>query len=104
MRQANGVLETSVCEVNVTGQGRLSGYQEGGSSTCNVVIDSIATNSSDYSCLCLEAQSTPGLATASSSCSSACDQSYDGLIGSAVATDSSDTSYTCLPSSEIGMP
>lgn len=103
LKSSDGPMQTSVCEVNVTGQGRLSGYQEGGSSSCNVVSSSLAGNFSDYSCLCLQLDATPGLATATgSSCSAACDQSIDGLTGSAIATESSEASYTCLPTPEIG--
>ena len=103
MREADSSIQTAVCEVNVTGHGRLSGYQEGGSSSCNLVVNSSATNASEYSCLCLQSQVTPGLATANGgSCSAACNQTFDGLTGAAVATDSSETSYACVPSSEIG--
>lgn len=103
-RSSDSPVETSVCAANVTGQGMLSGFQQGGNGTCNVVSKGEAATFDEYSCLCLDSQAMPGLAAAEdSTCSSACSsQSFDGLTGSAVSTDSSEPSFTCVPSTEIG--
>lgn len=103
LRESSGVLQTTACEVNITGQGKRAGYQEGGHSACSVVADSQINSSSEYSCLCLASSTTPGLAAAQGqSCSTACTQSVEGMTGAPVAVESSETSYLCLPSSEIG--
>lgn len=96
-------LQTSVCEANVTGLGRLSGYQQGGASTCVIASDGAVQEMSEYRCLCLDDTAQGGLVTSqSTACSSTCNQGFDGLTGSAIATESSQPSYTCLPASEIG--
>ena len=91
------------CAANITGHGLVPGYQLSGNTTCTVAWGQSVQISQDFSCLCMEPTASLGIVAAEgTSCDYACNQTVDGLIGSAVEPAASAPSSACLPSEDIG--
>lgn len=95
---------TYLCAANVSGQAWVAGYQTT-DPFCTITYDSSVINATEYACLCLTSEQTPGLepSTGAESCDVTCAQTLDGDVGTAVRADNSLSLYTCLPGSEAGI-
>ena len=100
--QPKPVLSHS-CAANVTGHGLVPGYQLSGNTTCTVAWGQSVRTSQDFSCLCMEPSASLGMVAADGgSCDYACNQTVDGLSGTAVEPPASVPTAACLPSQDLG--
>ena len=95
---------TYLCAANVNDQAWVAGYQTT-APVCTTTYNSSVLNATQYACLCLNSNQTPGLepSTGAESCENTCAQTLDGDVGTAVQPDASLPIYTCLPGSEAGL-
>jgi len=95
---------TCLCAANISDQGWVAGYQTT-SPVCTTTYNGAATNATQYACLCLSSEQTPGLepSTGAQSCEQTCATTLEGEVGTAVRTDQSLPSYACLPGVEAGL-
>lgn len=95
---------TYLCAANVSGEAWTAGYQTT-APVCTTTYNSTVINATQYACLCLTSEQTPGLesSTGAESCDQTCAQTLDGEVGTAVQPDASLPFYTCLPGSEAGI-
>lgn len=95
---------TYLCAANVSGKAWIAGYQTA-TPVCTATYNSTVINATQYACLCLTSEQTPGLEsnTGAESCDQTCAQTLDGEVGTAVQPDASLPFYTCLPGSEAGI-
>ncbi|DBA94687.1 hypothetical protein WJX77_008193 [Trebouxia sp. C0004] len=94
---------TYLCAANVSGKAWIAGYQTA-APVCTTTHSNTVINATQYACLCLTPEQTPGLesSTGAESCDQTCAQTLDGEVGTAVRPDASLPIYTCLPGSEAG--
>ena len=95
---------TYLCAANVSGKAWIAGYQTA-APVCTTTYNSAVINATQYACLCLTSEQTPGLesSTGAESCDQTCAQTLDGEVGTAVQPDASLPFYTCLSGSEAGI-
>lgn len=95
---------TYLCAANVSGQAYIAGYQTT-DPVCTTTYNNAVINATDFGCLCLTSQQTPGLeaSTGTESCEQTCAQTLEGEVGTAVRTDAHTPLYACLPASEAGV-
>ena len=98
-------IESYSCAANVSGQGLVPGYQLTSNTTCTVAWGRSVDLYNDFSCLCVEPSASLGIVNAESgACSWACNQTVDGLVGSAAQAEASTPSDACIPAEDIGAP